>query len=480
MSYSIAKQVNSTIFRAYDIRGLVHDDLTDDVVFTIARALGQTICAAVHAGKVPPSALTCVLGYDGRHSSPGFAKAATAGLLMEGIDVIDLGVVPSPVTYFAAHHLGQRSALMITGSHNPKQYNGLKMMIGAQTIFGDAVAALYDTILLLKPESDQKIGKVERYDIVPEYVEKITTLVQEKRGGLLYFSVVIDAGNGVAGPVDTRLFSALGCKVHSLYCDIDGDFPNHHPDPSKAKNLVDLQAAVAQQQADIGLAFDGDGDRMGVVTNQGTIIWPDRQMMALAQTVLQQQPGAVIVFDVKCSRHLAAEIKRMGGRPHLSQTGHALIKHAMIEQKAPLAGELSGHIFFGDPWYGVDDALYAGVELLTILTQAAQDYTDAEQFFAQFPQGVATPEIQMPVAEADKFNLVEQLKQRIDLVDAEAILLDGVRLEWDYGWGLVRASNTTPCLTLRFEGDSAESLARVKQDFKTWFTQVSPKLGTDF
>ena len=481
--YKFIKDISPAIFREYDIRGIVQQDLTPDSVYTIARVLGQEINHRVASQQTTPSAINCVIGYDGRHSSLGFAQSAAHALRREGINVIDIGMVPSPMTYFSAHYFGNYSALMITGSHNPKDYNGLKMMIGAATIFGDEITGLYERIQDFTEPSEVSHslrGELETQDIHAAYIKAICEQLHAILPQGLNAKIVIDAGNGAAGPVAVELFTKLGCTVEPLYCDIDGDFPNHHPDPSRAENLVELQQRVQDIQADLGLAFDGDGDRLGVVTNTGTIIWPDRQLMALAEDCLRTNPGANIVFDVKCSRHLGQEIKRHGGVPKLSKTGHALIKHAMLQHNAPLAGELSGHIFCGKPWYGVDDALYAGMKILAILAQVKDSYPSSEEFFAKFPQGVATPELQIPVAEEEKFALVAKLAANLPDTDGEVILLDGVRIEWDYGWGLVRASNTTPCLTLRFEGNSGQDLERVKANFRELFVAVCPQVGINF
>lgn len=453
------------IFRAYDIRGVVGTDLTGETVYQIGQAYGSEVLASGQR--------TVFIARDGRLSGPELSTALAKGITATGCDVIDLGMVPTPVLYFAAYYCAERarSGVMLTGSHNPKNYNGLKMVIDQKSLSSETILALYNRIIT----GDLKagLGDYQQLNIVDDYIHYIQRNVKLAKP----LKVVIDAGNGVAGEVAPKLFGALGCEVVSLFCEVNGHFPNHHPDPSKPENLQALIRAVEAEKADVGLAFDGDGDRLGVVTPKGKIIWPDRQLMVYARAVLANHPGAEIVFDVKCSKFLADVIAQAGGKPVMYKTGHSLIKQKLKETQAPLAGEMSGHTFFNDKWYGFDDGLYTGARLLEILTNTSQS---VDELFEAVPEGVATPEINVEVSEEEKFQLVEALKAEASFPEAHVIDIDGVRIEFKDAWGLVRASNTTPCLVLRFEALTHEALVAVQQTFRALFLKVAPHVCLPF
>jgi len=447
------KTLKSEIFRAYDIRGIVDVDLTEEAVHDIGLALGSE-ALAVNENLV-------AVARDGRLSGPKLIEALKTGIKATGCTVIDLGVVPTPVLYYATKTLGTGSGVMLTGSHNPVNHNGLKMVIGGNTLSGDDIQKLKNRILnrdIVKGEGEERSRA-----LINDYISCIVDDVVIAKP----LKIIIDAGNGVAGEAAPQLFRELGCDVHELYCEIDGNFPNHHPDPSKPENLKDLIAMVQKLGADIGLAFDGDGDRLGVVTPKGEIIYPDRQLMLYARELLKETPKATIVYDVKCTKNLAPYIEKFGGRPLMSQTGHALIKKKMKEVKAALAGEMSGHTFFNDRWFGFDDALYTGARLLEILAQTEQT---ADELFDEIPQSINTPEINIEVSDSRKFEIVAGLvgSAAKTFPDAEIIDIDGVRLEFEDGWGLVRASNTTPCLVMRFEADTEKALKRIQDRITQW------------
>ena len=461
----------ASIFRAYDIRGIVGDTLTPAIVRWIGRAIGAE---AHHRG-----ARTLVTGRDGRHSSPELHAALIAGLRESGRDVVDAGRVPTPVLYFAAEHLQTASGVMITGSHNPAEYNGLKIVIAGETLHGDAIRDLRRRIeeddLGAEPDASAP-GALNSAEVIEHYIGRVCEEIPAVSGQDAR-KIVIDCGNGVAGDVAPRLFRTLGHEVVELYCDVDGDFPNHHPDPSVSANLRDLIASVRENEADLGLAFDGDADRLGVVDGDGAIIWPDRQMMLFAQDVLAGNPGAEIVFDVKCSSLLPALIERLGGRPVMSKTGHSFIKSRLRQTGAPLAGEMSGHVFFADRWYGFDDALYAAARLVRILMDRGEP---ASRVFAQFPAAKSTPELRMKVGEGGQARLVEPLLAGDHFPDAKKTTIDGLRVDFADGWGLVRASNTEPGLVLRFEGADDEALERIKGEFRQALLSVDPALELPF
>lgn len=453
------------IFRAYDIRGVVGEGLTEESVYLIAKALGSE--AAAQGQSV------VVVGRDGRNSSPGLAKVLMQGLRDSGRDVIDIGMVPTPVLYFATHFLDTGSGVMLTGSHNPPQYNGMKIVLDGQALSGDAIKAIQRR--MQSRDFTAGDGALEVTDIVPEYIQRITEDIPIALDKAL--RIVVDCGNSVAGVVAPRLLTALGHDVIELYCDVDGSFPNHHPDPSQPGNLTDLIHTVRQNQADLGLAFDGDGDRLGVVDADGNIIWPDRQMMLYARDVLSRNRGAEIIFDVKCTRHLPRVIKAAGGKPVMWKTGHSLIKAKMREIGSPLAGEMSGHIFFKERWYGFDDAMYTAARLVEILVG---DGRPPKQVFAGLPSGVATPELRMDMPESRHAAFMQKLVSSAQFEGAEICTIDGLRVDFPDAWGLIRPSNTTPVLVARFEGDDAEALARIQAQFRTLIQKVDGSLKIPF
>lgn len=452
-----------TIFRAYDIRGIVDQELNAQNIKVIAKAIATMVASAGQN--------SIIIGKDGRLSGDTLTRAVTQGVLESGINVIDIGMVPTPVLNFATHILSSQSGIMITGSHNPQQYNGLKIIIAGKTISGEAIQALYHTAQRQEFISGQ--GQYQSIAIDDNYIEKILNNVTLKRP----LKIVIDCGNGVTGKIAGKLYRGLGCDVSELFCDIDGNFPNHHPDPSQTKNLQHLIQAVVNNKADIGLAFDGDGDRLGVVTNLGEIIWPDRQLMLFAQDILKQHKNGVILFDVKCTKHLQEIIEHHQGQPIMWKTGHSFIKAKMLETNALLAGEMSGHIFFRDRWYGFDDALYAGVRLLEILS--ASDKSISE-LFSSFPDGVNTPELQIPIGDDRKFHFMEQLLASCQFEGGKISTIDGLRVEFSEGWGLIRPSNTTPNLVLRFEAENEQSLKNIQNIFRHQLLAVDPTLTLPF
>ncbi len=456
--------VPASIFRAYDIRGIVGKTLTPETVQLIGKALGSE---AATRGET-----TIVVARDGRVSGPAMIEALKKGILETGRDVIDIGMVPTPTLYYAAMQIeGTSSGIMVTGSHNPPDYNGFKCVLAGETLHGAAITDLYRRIV----EADFKQGQgfEKNHDIKDEYINAILESVQLKRP----LKVVVDTGNGVAGELAPRLMKELGCEVIPLFTEIDGTFPNHHPDPGKPENLKDLIANVQSNQADLGLGFDGDGDRVGVITPSGALIFPDHLMMAFAEDLISRNPGAKIIYDVKCSGNLGKVISTAGGKPEMWQTGHSLIKARMKETGALLAGEMSGHIFFKERWLGFDDGLYAAARLLEIL--AAQDL-DADAFFSQYPQDLSTPEINIEVTDENKFDLVQRLAQEGDFGAGQKTTLDGIRVDYEDGWGLCRASNTTPVLVLRFEGKTPEALARISDTFRTALTKIDASLELTF
>ncbi|MEY2632383.1 MAG: Phosphomannomutase [Pseudomonadota bacterium] len=452
------------IFKAYDIRGIVGPRFNVDIVHQIGLAL------AAEARERQQTC--CAVGRDGRLSSPALSAALIEGLNRGGIDVIDLGMVPTPVSYFAAHHLGCHNCVAVTGSHNPPEYNGLKLVLAGETLGGPRIQALRQRIeagALPEPGG----GQCQNLDIAPAYLQRILGDVKLARP----LRVALDCGNGVAGPLAQALFAGLGCTLLPLYCDIDGHFPHHHPDPSRPENLRALQAVLREGRADIGLAFDGDGDRLWVVAADGSVIYPDRLLMLFAADVLSRVPGGEVIYDVKSTRLLAPWLRQHGGRPLLWKTGHSLAKLKLKEVGAPLAGELSGHFIFGERWYGFDDGLYAGARLLEILAR----HPDPGALLAALPQAHSTPEIQIPLAEGESGNLVAQLLALPPLPgEVERFTLDGLRIDFADGFGLVRASNTTPMLTLRFEGDTPAALARIQALFRAQLAQLLPTRALGF
>jgi len=448
-----------SIFKAYDIRGIVGSTLDEG----IARQIGQAFGTAARAR----GDTTVIIGRDGRLSGPALSAALAAGLQSVGVDVIDLGMVATPQLYFATAVLGAPSGIMITGSHNPPDYNGFKMVLGGAAIYGEAITALYQTIQA--GQFAEGAGTLRTHDMRAAYLARIVGDVQLARP----LKIVIDCGNGVAGAVAGDLYRQLGCDVTELFCEVDGTFPNHHPDPAHAENLQDLMAALQSSDAELGLAFDGDGDRLGVVTRDGQIIYPDRQLMLFATDVLSRHPGAPIVYDVKCSRHVAAVVTAAGGQPVMGKTGHSLVKAMMRETGAPLGGEMSGHLFFKDRWYGFDDGLYAGARLLELASRMA----DISATLNALPQSISTPELQVKTAEGENHQLVAQLQARSGAAFTDAVrivTMDGVRVEYADGFGLVRASNTTPVLVLRFEAETVEALTRIQGAMAAALRAVKP------
>lgn len=456
-------QLSPEIFRAYDIRGIVGETLSEDVVRVIGQAIGsEAVARGVGA--------LCV-GYDGRHSSPGLADALAQGVMAAGCNVIHIGAVPTPVLYFATHELQTGSGVMVTGSHNPANYNGLKIMLGGETLSGEAIQQLYQRVEAGDLVTGQ--GEESSQDVRRAYLDRIVGDIAVAAP----LKVVVDAGNGIAGELAPILIEELGCEAIPLYCEVDGDFPNHHPDPGKPANLEDLIARVQAEGADLGVAFDGDGDRLGVVTNTGKIIWPDRLLMLFARDVVSRNPGADVLYDVKCSRLLANVISEAGGRPIMWKTGHSLMKARMKETGALLAGEMSGHIFFGERWYGFDDGLYSAARLLEIL--GIED-RHCDEVFEDFPEDVSTPELNVEVTESSKFDIIERLGAEGDFGDGSISTIDGIRVDYADGWGLCRASNTTPVLVLRFEGETQEALDRIREVFREQLQRVAPDIVTDF
>ena len=460
----------ASIFRAYDIRGIVGETLTPEIVRWIGRAIG----AEARRRGVP--ALTT--GRDGRHSGSALHAALIEGLRDSGRDVLDVGRVPTPLLYFATQHLDTGSGVMVTGSHNPPEYNGLKIMIAGDTLHGEAIRDLRRRVEEDDLDTGPGTGRggLRCAEVAEAYISRVCEQIPAARGNDAR-KIVIDCGNGVAGDVAPRLFKTLGHDVVELYCDVDGDFPNHHPDPSVPANLRDLIATVRARSADLGLAFDGDGDRLGVVDGEGTVIWPDRQMMLFADDVLADRPGAEIVFDVKCSSLLPAHVEKLGGRPVMSRTGHSFIKSRLRETGAPLAGEMSGHVFFADRWYGFDDALYTAARLVQILMRNGEP---AARVFAQFPVMKSTPELRVAVGEGGQARFVEALLASGRFADAEKTTIDGFRADFPDGWGLIRASNTEPSLVLRFEGTDDAALERIEDKFRQALLSVEPSLELPF
>ena len=449
--------IPAEIFKAYDIRGIVGGTLSVEGVRLIGRAIGSE---ARDQGQT-----VIAVGRDGRLSGPKLAGALMEGICSAGIDVYELGMVATPMTYFAAHHLRCGCAVSVTGSHNPPDYNGLKMVIAGTTLSGAAIQGLRARIEAGR--FTQGSGTQRKVDITGDYLDRIAADVRLARP----MKIAIDCGNGVAGATAATLYRRLGCEVTQLYCEVDGLFPNHHPDPSQPKNLADLIAAVRSGDPELGLAFDGDGDRLGVVTKNGAIIYPDRQLMLFAKDVLSRCPGAEIVYDVKCTRNLAPWIRRHGGVPGMWKTGHSLIKARMKERGAPLAGEMSGHMFFGERWYGFDDAQYAGARLLEILSREQ----DPSAALEALPDSLSTPELNWKLAEGEPHRLIAELQRSAQFPGAtEIIRLDGMRVEYKDGFGLARASNTTPVIVLRFEADDAWVLRRIQADFRRVLQPAKP------
>ncbi len=451
------------IFKAYDIRGIVGKSLTPEIIEAIGHAIGSE---AVARGQH-----TIVIGRDGRLSGVEFTAALARGIQKSGINVIDVGRVATPMVYFAAYHLDTHSAVMITGSHNPPDYNGLKIVLGGETLAGDTIQALRTRIE--QNNLSHGSGSYTQHNIKEEYLERIVSGIKLARP----MKITVDCGNGVAGDFAAILYRRLGCEVTEMFCDVDGNFPNHHPDPSQPENLQDMIHALADNDSEIGLAFDGDGDRLGVVTKQGDIIFPDRQLMLFAADVLSRNPGAEIIFDVKSTRKLFGWIREHGGKPTLWKTGHSFIKAKMKASGALLAGEMSGHVFFKERWYGFDDGMYAGARLLECLSQ----HPDASAVLNGLPNSINTPELQIKLNEGENYALIARLQKEAKFTHAQDIItIDGLRVEYADGFGLMRSSNTTPVIVLRFEADDAGALIRIQQDFRRVLLAANPELQLPF
>ena len=453
-------KVTASNFKAYDIRGVVGKTISPAFAEHLGRAFGTE---AIAAGEK-----AVAVGRDGRLSGPKLAAALIRGLVSTGLDVVDLGAVTTPMLYYVAATRGRRgchSGIMVTGSHNPKDYNGFKMVLAGRAIYGDDIQRLRTRM-----EAEHYVvsaGRSAPMDIVPEYGARITGDCKLKRP----MKIVVDSGNGIPGASAPAILRALGCEVTELYSTVDGDFPNHHPDPSKPENLADLIRTVQSTDAEIGLAFDGDGDRLGVVTKDGKIIYPDRQLMLFAKDILARNPGGTVIFDVKCTQRLAPVIRKAGGKPLMWKTGHSLVKAKMKQVKAPIAGEMSGHIFFGERWYGFDDATYTAARLLEILSRSK----DPSKVLNALPTSFSTPELNVPCAEGEPKVLVQKLLETAKFPGAlEVITIDGLRAEYKDGFGLIRSSNTTPVLVMRFEGHTEKALHRIEATFMAALRSVKP------
>jgi len=457
--------LSKSIFKAYDIRGIIDKTLDAGIARKIGHAFGL---AAVARGEK-----SVVIGRDGRLSGPALAAALAEGLQSAGVDVIDLGVVATPMVYFGTNVLESKSGIMVTGSHNPPDYNGFKMVLAGEAIYGDAITGLYQSILDNEGKFAAQPGSYRTHDIRAAYLERIIGDVKVSRP----IKIAVDCGNGVAGAFAGDLYRGMGCEVIELFCEVDGNFPNHHPDPAHPENLQDLIRCLGETDAEIGLAFDGDGDRLGIVTKDGQIIYPDRQMMLFAADVLSRNPGEQILYDVKCTRHLAPYIEKAGGKPLMYKTGHSLVKAKLKETGAPLGGEMSGHIFFKDRWYGFDDGLYAGARMLEILTkeQAPSALLNA------LPQSDSTPELHLHLAEGENFTLMDKLRSDATFPGNERIItIDGLRVEYADGFGLARSSNTTPVIVMRFEAETPAALERIQGQFRSVILAAKPDAELPF
>ena len=455
-------QLDAAIFKAYDIRGIVPAAIDEAVAEALGRSFGTV---ALAEGET-----AVAVGRDGRLSGPSLVTALIRGLVASGVEVIDIGMATTPMLYFAANTLC-RSGIQLTGSHNPRDYNGFKMVLAGRAIYGDEIQALRQ-MMAAESWRLRAGGAVRTVDVLPAYRARIVGDIRLARA----MKIVVDSGNGIAGASAPGILRALGCEVTELYSEVDGNFPNHHPDPSKPENLRDLIAALQASDAELGLAFDGDGDRLGIVTREGNNIYPDRQMMLFAQDVLSRVPGGTILFDVKCSQRLAPAIVAAGGQPLMYRTGHSLIKARMKELDSPLGGEMSGHIFFKERWFGFDDGTYAGGRLLEILSRSA----DANVVLNALPSSFSTPELNVKCAEGEPHRLAEQLQAQAQFAAPAVVnLIDGLRVDWPDGFGLIRASNTTPVLVLRFEGHTPDALARIQAEMLALLRTVKPHATMD-
>ena len=459
--------LSKTIFKAYDIRGIVDETLTAEAVTQIGQAIGSL--------AFERNVNTIVVGRDGRLSGERLQNALTDGITRAGIHVIDIGMVPTPVVYFATRQLQTGSGIVVTGSHNPPQYNGLKMMLAGETLYGATITDLYERIVGNRLHTATTQGTVTQRDMLSDYVEAIVADVQLARP----IHVAVDCGNGVGGVIASTLLKRLGCTVTELFCDVDGHFPNHHPDPAEPHNLIDLQNTLRTSDAEIGLAFDGDADRLGVVTKDGQIIYPDRQMMLFAQDILSRIPNATVIYDVKCSAYLPKYVTQYCGQPLMWKTGHSLMKAKLKETQAAFAGEMSGHLYFNDRWGGLDDGLYAAARLLEIISRAPNEVA-VTLLLNDLPQGISTPEITVQLAEGEGHAIMSILAQTASFKDAALSTVDGLRADYADGFGLVRASNTTPALVLRFEANDALGLQRIQNEFKKLLCGVKPDINLPF
>ncbi|CAE6812760.1 Phosphomannomutase/phosphoglucomutase [Paraburkholderia domus] len=463
--------ISKSIFKAYDIRGVIGKTLDADAARSIGLAFGSEVRA--QGGDA------VVVARDGRLSGPELIQALSDGLRAAGVDVVNVGMVPTPVGYFAASvplklDGGERrvdSCIVVTGSHNPPDYNGFKMVLRGAAIYGEQILALHQRIV--DENFSEGSGTYTEYDIADAYLDRIASDIKLARP----IKIVVDTGNGVAGGLAPKLFRKLGCELVELFTEIDGTFPNHHPDPAHPENLQDVIRALKETDAEIGFAFDGDGDRLGVVTKDGQIIYPDRQLMLFAEEVLSRNKGAQIIYDVKCTRNLAKWVKDKGGEPLMWKTGHSLVKAKLRETGAPLAGEMSGHVFFKDRWYGFDDGLYTGARLLEILTRVA----DPSKLLNSLPNSNSTPELQLKLEEGENFELIARLQQNAKFTGADDVVkIDGLRVEYPDGFGLARSSNTTPVVVMRFEADSDEALKRIQEDFRRVIMAEKPDAKLPF
>jgi len=451
------------IFKAYDIRGIIDETLDSTITYQIGQAVGSEVIA--NGGD------SIVIGRDGRLSGPMLAETLSNGLRAAGVNVIDIGVAPSPVVYYSSYSKGIPSCVAITGSHNPPNYNGFKMVVDGITLSAERIQDLKQRIL--GNDFIQGEGSYAQEEIIDNYIDRIISDVKPKRN----MKIVIDCGNGVAGATAPQVFKRIGCEVIELFSEVDGTFPNHHPDPSQIENLQDLIHAVKQHDAELGLAFDGDGDRLGVVTENGEVVWPDRQMILFARDILSRNPGSEIIYDVKCTRNLPAEIEAAGGKATMWRTGHSFIKAKLKESGAAIAGEMSGHIFFKERWFGFDDGVYAGARLIELLSKLDET---PQAVFDALPNSINTPELRIEFEEGEHYQFMNKLKEVAEFDDASVSKIDGLRVDYADGFGLIRPSNTTPILVLRFEADTESALARIKHDFKAAIHKIDLELTPPF
>ena len=452
-----------SIFKAYDIRGIIDDTLTLDIAHKIGQAVGSEV--------IESGGNSIVIGRDGRLSGPTISEALANGLRASGVNVVDIGLAPSPVVYYSSYSKNIPSCIAITGSHNPPNYNGFKMVVDGVTLSAERIQKVKQRII--DNNFSEGDGSYIQEEVIPDYIDRIVSDVKPARK----MKIVIDCGNGVGGATAPQVFKQLGCEVIELFSDVDGNFPNHHPDPSQIENLQDLITAVKEHDAELGLAFDGDADRLGVISKKGEIIWADRQMVLFAQDILSRNPGTDIIYDVKCSRKLPVEIEKAGGNPIMWRTGHSFVKAKLKETGAALAGEMSGHIFFKERWFGFDDGVYAGARLIEILSKMSET---PQQVFDALPNSINTPELRIDFAEGEHYKFMEKLKEAADFGDAKISKIDGLRVDYNDGFGLVRPSNTTPILVLRFEADTEAGLKRIQTQFANAIKSIDSSIITPF